>query len=103
MQISTALGNHDQEAVSNALDGLNTSLDTISVTRTKFASVSNKFQITENSVNTTITQLKSYQSDLQDVDLAQVLSDLATQKTALEATYSVTSSLLGGVSLLDYM
>lgn len=102
-QISNALGNHNQAAVSNRLSGLGTALDTVSVNRTKFASVSNRFQITENSIKTTKTQLESYKSDLRDADLSDVLSDLTAQETALKATYSITSSLLSGSSLLDYL
>lgn len=101
--LSKSLGDHSQPSVGKALDGLNTALDVASVTRTKFASVSNKFEITQNSINTTVTQLKAYKSDLEDADLAQVLSDLTAQKTALNATYSVTSGLLAKTSLLDYM
>lgn len=102
-QISNALGDHDQATVSNCLSGLKTALDTVSVNRTRFASVSNRFQITENSINTTITQLEAYKSDLQDADLSEVLADLTAQETALQATYSITSSLLSGSSLLDYL
>lgn len=101
--LSNSLGAHDKTAVGKCLDGLNTALDTTSVARTKFASVANKFQITKNSINTTVTQLTAYKSDLEDADLSQVLSDLTAQKTALDATYSVTSSLLAGKSLLDYI
>lgn len=103
MGLSKSLGSHSQASVGKALDGLNTALDVASVTRTKFASVSNKFEVTQNSINTTLTQLKAYKSDLEDADLAQVLSDLTAQKTALDATYSVTSGLLSKTSLLDYM
>lgn len=101
--LSKSLGSHTQPSVAKTLDGLNMALDVASVTRTKFASVSNKFEITQNSINTTVTQLKAYKSDLEDADLAQVLSDLTAQKTALNATYSVTSGLLAKTSLLDYM
>lgn len=101
--LSKSLGSHTQPSVGKALDGLNTALDVASVTRTKFASVSNKFEITQNSINTTVTQLTAYKSDLEDADLAQVLSDLTAQKTALNATYSVTSGLLSKTSLLNYM
>lgn len=101
--LSKSLGSHTQPSVGKTLDGLNTALDVASVTRTKFASVSNKFEITQNSINTTVTQLTAYKSDLEDADLAQVLSDLTAQKTALNATYSVTSGLLAKTSLLDYM
>lgn len=102
-QISNALGNHDQSAVSGCLSELSTALDTVSVARTKFASVSNRFQITEDSINTSITQLTAYKSDLEDADLSEVLPKLTAQETALQATYSITSKLLSGSSLLDYL
>lgn len=103
VNLSNDLASYNQNDISSRLDELNNSLDTTALTRTKFASVSNKFELTQNTINTTITQLTSYQSDLQDADLAQVLSDLTAQQTALNATYSVTSQLLGGTSLLNYM
>lgn len=102
-QISRALGNHDKAAVSARLNGLNDALDTVSVNRTKFASISNRFQITEDSINSTLTQLKAYKSDLQNADLSEVLSNLTAQQTSLQATYSITSKLLSGSSLLDYL
>lgn len=102
-QISRALGDHDQAAVSARLDGLNDALDTVSATRTKFASISNRFQITEDSINATVTQLKAYKSDLQNADLSEVLSSLTAQQTSLQATYAITSKLMGGSSLLDYL
>lgn len=105
MTISNALGQTppDRTIVNNCLDGLNSALDTVSVTRTKFASVSNRFEMTQASIDTSTTQLKAYKSDLQDTDLSTVLSDLTTQQIALQATYSVTSQLLGKTSLLDYL
>lgn len=103
VNLSHDLGTYNQTNISSRLDELNNSLDTTALTRTKFASVSNKFELTQNTINTTITQLTSYKSDLEDADLAQILSDLTAQQTALNATYSVTSQLLGGTSLLNYM
>lgn len=103
VNLSNDLGSYNQANISSRLDELNNSLDTTALTRTKFASVSNKFELTQNTINTTITQLTSYKSDLEDADLAQILADLTAQQTALSATYSVTSQLLGGTSLLNYM
>lgn len=71
--------------------------------RTTFASVSNKFELTESSIDAAVTNLTERKSELQDADLTEVLTDLSAQKLALEATYSVTSQLLSGLSLLDYM
>lgn len=103
MTLSNALGSHNQTAVSNTLTGLDTALDTVSTTRTKFASVSSKFDMTTNSINSSITTLTSYRSQLQDADLSEVLVDLTAQETALKATMSVTTNLLSKASILDYM
>lgn len=101
-QLSDALGNGDKSTINASLDRLSGCLDTATNVQTQFASVSNRFQITETSDNNTITQLKEYNSNLQDADLSSVLSELATQKVALDATYQVTSQTLG-MSLLNYL
>lgn len=101
--LSNALEAGDHDAVNATLSGFNSSLDTVLATQTKFASVSSRFEMTESSINTTVTNLKSYRSELQDADLAEVATQLAAQETALQATYSITSSMLSGASLLDYM
>lgn len=103
MTLSNALGKNDQAAVSSCLDGLSTALNNVSGVRTKYASVSNRFTLTKNSIDTTITNLKASQSDLRNADLATVLEDLATQEVALQACYQVTSNMIGKTSLLDYM
>ena len=103
MTLSSALGSHDQAAISDCLTDMDTSLDTLTSTQTKFAIVANKFDLTTKAYKTTITSLKENKSDMQDADLAEVLTQLAAAKTALEATYSVTSNLLGKTSLLDYL
>lgn len=101
--LSTALGTNNKVAISNSIDNLTTNLDTVSASRTNFAAVSNRFTMTEDSINSTKTTLTAYQSDLQNADLATVLADLAAQQTSLQATLQVSSNLLAGKSLLDYM
>ena len=103
MTISNALAAGNQATISANLDNLSNNLDTATVTRTKFASVTQRFEITQSSIDTSTTQLKSYRSDLQDADLAQVLTDLSAQELALQATQQVTTKLLNGTSLLDYL
>lgn len=103
MELSTALGAHDQAAVSDCLTGLSTASDTVTSTQTKFATVSNKFTMTTSSIDTTMLSLEEYRSELQDADMAEVLTQLASAQTALKATYSVTSQLLGQNTLLDYL
>ena len=101
--LSTALGKADTTAVASSLDSLSNNSDTILASQTQFASVSQRFVITQSANDTMTTQLKSSRSDLQDADLSQVLTDLTAQQTALQATMSVTSTLLNGVTLLDYI
>lgn len=107
-QLSDALGNGgvnptSGNTVGSYLTGLSTALDTVSTTRTQFAAVSNRFSMTKDSINSSITSLTAYKSDLQDADLATVLADLTAQQTALQATLSATSSLLNGKTLLNYI
>lgn len=102
VDLSNALGDHDKTAVAATLNGLNTSLNTVSAVRTQFASVSNRFEITENSINNTINNITSYKSDLENADLSEVLTELTMKQTALEATYNVFSSV-NSMSLLNYI
>lgn len=103
MQLSNALGANDKVAVKATLDKFDTCLDTVSAVRTKFASVASRFDITQDSIDTTVTNLKSYRSSLQDADLAEVATNLAAQEVAMQATYAATSKLLSGQTLLDYI
>lgn len=100
--LSNALGKGDNTQIRASLDSLTNDQNTVSVVRTSFASVSQRFDMTISSNNNMTTQLKEYRSSLQDADLAEVLTNLATQQTALQASMSVTSKILG-MSLLDYM
>lgn len=101
--LSTALGANDKATTRTCIDNLTTEANSISAIRTNFASVSNRFTMTQDSINSTVTTLKAYKSDLQDADLTTVLADLTAQQTSLQATLQVSSKLLGGKSLLDYM
>lgn len=100
--LSNALKSGDTAGISASLDGMSESLDTISAVRTEFASVSNRFIITKNSINNQTTQLKEYKSNLQDADLSEVLTQLASAEMSLKATYQVASTTLG-LSLLNYL
>lgn len=103
MTVSASLAAGNQAQISTTLDKLSNNLDTMTVARTKFAAVTQRFEITQSSIDTSTTQLKSYRSDLQDADLAEVLTDLSAQELALQATQQVTTKLLNQTSLLDYI
>lgn len=101
--LSTALGTGDTATINSCITGLDNDLDTTTAARTKLAAVSNRFEMTTTSINQSITNLKSYKSNLEDADLAEVLTELALAESAMEASYSVTAQMLGATSLLDYL
>ena len=103
MTLSNALGKSDQTAVSGTLNSLTTEMSDTLAVQAKFAAVSNKFDLTKTSINTTVTNLKEYKSNLEDADLSEVLAELAEAKVSLQATYSVTSQMLQGMSILNYL
>lgn len=108
--LSNALGNNGTTTYNGAtvtpnssLDVLSSNLNTVTTAQTKFAAITNRFKMTEDSMSNTILNLTSQKSDLQNADLTQVLTDLTAQQTALQATYKITSQMLSGKTLLDYI
>lgn len=93
----------DFTAIRNTLDGIQDGLDTVSSVRTNFASIVNRFDMTKTSIETSIVQLKSFKSEMEDIDLAEVLTNLSNQETALKATMAVASQSMQSATLLDYI
>lgn len=104
-QLSEALGKNppDFTAIRSTISGIDTALKNTSTIRTNFASVTNRFKMSQNSINTNILQLKGYKSSLEDLDLASAITNLTTQETALQATMAVASKSLNQASLMNYM
>lgn len=103
MSLSKALGEHNQADVTKTLDGLNAGFENAVSKQTKMAAVSNKFDITTTSINSTMSTLEEYRSSLKDTDLATSLTKLVAAQTALKATYSITSDMMKNVGLLNYL
>lgn len=93
----------DFDAIRGSIDKIKKDIDNNSSLRTDLASVTNRFKMTESSINSSVLQLKTYKSSLEDLDLATAATDLATQETALKATLAIASKTLGQTSLLDFM
>lgn len=93
----------DYDAIRQNLDTIKGSLDNVSNVRTNFAAISSRFDMTTSSTQTSLLQLKSYRSQLEDVDFASAATDLANEQYALQATMAVASSNLQKTSLLNYL
>ena len=100
---SNALGTGNTTGISDSIDKIQSGLDATSDTRTKFASLVNRFQMTTATTQSTITQLTSNRTALTDIDLTTAATQLATQQTALQATLAVAAKTLQSNSLLNYL
>ena len=90
------------ELMNSTLDMFKSSLDTITTEQTKFGGVYNRLEMTESTLETNNENLTSYLSQLQDVDLAQAVSDWYQAQYAYQASLQVAASSMG-MSLLNYM
>ena len=92
----------DYDAIRSQLDGLDAAQNTILAARTEMGGVQSRLNMTnEQHENSKITY-KTIQSNLQEVDVAQVVTELSTQQVALQASLYVGSQIMR-ISLLDYM
>ncbi len=56
------------------------------------------------SINTTtITNLTEKKTNIEEIDITQAATDLANAQNALQASYILSSTILGGKTLLDYL
>ncbi|MEI8128443.1 MAG: flagellar hook-associated protein FlgL [bacterium] len=101
--LSNAMGAGNNAGISGSLDNLSNDLNTALLVRTKTAAISSKFELTTSSINTAVTNLTSYKSNLEDIDLSAVLAKLASAQVAMQATMSTASKTLSGLSLLNYL
>ena len=53
--------------------------------------------------NDTITTLTEKKVGIEEVDITKAATELATAQNALQASYALTSTIINGVSLLDYV
>ena len=100
--LSNALATGDTTTISSTMDSFSSDLDTINTSNTKLSATYNQINMTANTITDTITTLKGYKSDIQNADLSETLTQLESTKTALEASYTLTSQIMN-MSLLNYM
>jgi len=101
-KLVTALNTNNVSDVSTAITGLDSSLKQIQVAQGDVGARENRLQNADNILTSTKDYLTKAVSAKQDSDLTQVLSDLAKQQTAYQATLAA-SAKFSQLSLLDYM
>jgi flagellar hook-associated protein 3 FlgL len=98
----TALNSNDVTGVGSSISGLNSSLDQVQAAQGDVGARENRLQNAGNTLTSTKDYLTKAVSGKQDADLTQILSNLATQQTAFQATLAATAKF-SQLSLLDYM
>lgn len=102
--LSNALG-QDPPNYDDIRAGIDTTLkgtQTISDTRTNFAAITNRFNMTKTSIESNVLQLTSFKSSIEDVDYSTAITNLAMSQYALQATMSVAAQN-NQISLLNFM
>jgi flagellar hook-associated protein 3 FlgL len=101
-QLVTDLNSNNQNGVTASITRLDSSLQQIQAAQGDVGARENRLQDVGNVLTGTKDYLTKALSDKQDADFTQVLSDLAKQQTAYQATLAATAQF-SKLSLLDYM
>jgi flagellar hook-associated protein 3 FlgL len=98
----TSLNNNDVTGIGTSISGLDSSLKQLQAAQGDVGARENRLQNADNILASTKDYLTKAVSAKQDSDLTQVLSDLAKQQIAYQATLAATAKF-SQLSLLDYM
>ena len=93
----------DYDAIRNKLDVLKEAQEAIIQTQGTTSAKVAKLLSTQEINNSTITDLTENKVDLEEVDITKAATDLANAQNALQASYLISTNILGSVSLLDYL
>lgn len=93
----------DYDAIRSKLSVLDDATKGIVQSQGTVSAKVSKLETTQSINEDTILKLTSDKVDLEEVDITKAATDLANAQTALQASYAIGSTILGSVSLLDYL
>jgi flagellar hook-associated protein 3 FlgL len=100
--LHNALKTDNPEIIQDLLEKLDSYLDHVVRMRTKVGAVQNSIESATNQTERDIVSNESYRTKIEDVDVAELASDLQRQQTVLNATYKTSSQLLNR-NLMDFL
>lgn len=100
--LTTALNTNDVTSVQASLPTLDDALNQVLSVRSELGSRMNRLESSNTVIDDMKTTLTKVMGDRQDVDIMQVMSDLARQQTAYNAAIAA-SAKISQISLLDYL
>lgn len=101
-KLSSAIEIGDMDAMYSAIDGIQKGLDHIAESDTKIGISLNRFDTLREAYDNNITNLTSLKSSLEDADLTSLIAEWLQSQYALEASYSLSSQMMG-ISIMNYM
>lgn len=100
--LDAALKSNDREGIQESLEPLDQALNQINLARAEIGGRVNQMNATVDGIERSIVDNKVYNSQLEDADLFQVMTDLNKADTALKGSLE-TSHKVMTMSLLDFL
>lgn len=100
--LSAALGTGDGAAVRNSLVGLENASSGVQNLLGDIGARSNQLQVTTANLDALEITLRTFKSDLEEVDLERAVTELVGRQTAFQAAMLATSRVMG-MTLTDYL
>lgn len=93
----------DYDKIREKLGVLETASNNIIQSQGNVSAKVTKLTATQSVNESTIVKLTEDKANLEEVDITKAATDLANAQTALQASYAIGTTVLGSVSLLDYL
>lgn len=100
--LSDALNTNNHEVVQSLLPVLDNDLDRVIHVRTEIGSIVNSIEKAESDIEKDDITTAEFKSKIEDIDVAQLYTDLARQQNTLNATYKSSSQLMNN-SLMKFL
>ena len=93
----------DYDAIRKKIDVAGNAYDNVTVEIGNFSAKVSKLESAKSLNQSTLTTLAEKKSDIEDIDIVKAATDLKNAQTSLQASYTISNVILGGMSLLDYL
>ncbi|MGQ0766225.1 MAG: flagellin N-terminal helical domain-containing protein [Gemmatimonadota bacterium] len=101
-ELSVALGANDQAAITQSLYSLDAAHSGLQVLVGENGARANQLDVTASNLSALDTSLRTYRSNLEDVDLEAAVTELVARQTAYQTAMLATSRIIG-LNLTDYI
>jgi len=100
--LARALSDNDPAAVTASLEGLDTAFNGVQALIGDVGARMNALQVTDANLDALEINLKTFKSNLEEVDFEEAITELVSRQTAMQAAMLATSRVLG-MNLTEYL